>query len=187
MKYSVVAGKYVRALLLVAKKYNKIEEYRVLLQLLSEIYTHFSVFLSNPTEKLQKKLEVIKITFDEVLGKNSKIKYDEIFQRFVEIVFENKRQKYIPQMASLFKYAAIEVENKIPVKVVSATDLTKDEEKVLREFVQKYTNKEPVFEKEIDSSLIAGVVIEFAGKKLDVSIKGRLEKIGREVFSLRKG
>ncbi|MBO8139294.1 MAG: F0F1 ATP synthase subunit delta [Thermosipho sp. (in: Bacteria)] len=187
MKYSVVAGKYAKALLLVAKKNNNIENYSQLLQLLSEIYNHFSVFLSNPTEKLEKKLKFLKITFVEVLDEKFKIEYDAIFQRFVEIIFENKREKYIPQMSSLFKFSAIEEENKIPVKVTSASVLTKEEEKILKEFVENHVKKEPVFEKKIDSSLIAGVVLEFAGKKLDVSVKGRLEKISREVFSLRKG
>lgn len=187
MKYSVVAGKYSKALLLVAKKINKVENYSHLLQILSEIFDHFSAFLNNPTEKIEKKLEFLKIAFNEVLGVRFKSEYDNVFQKFVELIFVNKREKYIPQIASLYKYSAIEEENKIPVKVTSATVLTEEEEKILKEFVENHVNKEPVFEKEIDESLIAGVVLEFAGKKLDVSVKGRLEKISREVFSLRKG
>ncbi|SHH29338.1 F0F1 ATP synthase subunit delta [Thermosipho atlanticus] len=187
MRYSIVAGKYVKALLIVAKKLQKIENYKVLLNILNMIYTNFSSFLNNPTEKIEKKMEFLEIIYKEVLSQTKEAQYDDIFKKFVEIVFENKRQKYIPQIALMYKYAAIEVENKIPVKVVSATKLSEEEEKVLIEFVRKYTEREPIFEKEIDEDLIAGIILEFAGKRLDISIKGRLEKIGREVFSLRKG
>ncbi|MBO8160894.1 MAG: F0F1 ATP synthase subunit delta [Thermosipho sp. (in: Bacteria)] len=187
MRYSIVASKYVRALLNIAKKFNKVEEYQVLFEVLNGLYSNFSSFLNNPTEKLEKKLYFINLAFQEILKNEKKIAIDEIFQSFIKIVFRNKRQRYIPQMMVLYKYAAIESENKIPVKVISATKLSVEEEKMLEEFVEKYVNRKPVFEEEIDESLIAGVIIEFAGQMLDVSVKGRLEKIGREVFSLRKG
>ncbi|QTA37172.1 F0F1 ATP synthase subunit delta [Thermosipho ferrireducens] len=188
MRYSIVASKYVKALLLVAKKYKKEEEYAFYIQLLKELYTMYAFYLNNPTVRVEKHLTFIENLFEELSKKVDKsIKVDSVFFKFVKIIFNNKRQKYIPQMASLYKYAAIESQNKIPVKVTSAYTLTPDEEEAISAFVKKYTGKEAVIETFLDERILAGVILEFAGKKLDVSILGRLEKVGRGVFSLRKG
>lgn len=183
MRYSVIAGKYVKALLLVGKRKNSIEKYGNYLSFLKDLYEGFSAFFNNPIIKGNQKVKIVKQTFKEIF----KEEIDEAFINFVAIVFENKRQKFIPQMYSVYRYAAIDIENKILVNVKSATKLSENEVKAIEDFVKKYVDRTPVIEESIDESLIAGAVIEFAGKMIDISIKGRMDKIAREVFSLRKG
>ncbi|MBP9518878.1 MAG: F0F1 ATP synthase subunit delta, partial [Fervidobacterium sp.] len=74
----------------------------------------------------------------------------------------------------------------IPVDVTSASELSSEELGLLSNFVKKYTGREPVFNVKFDEDLIAGVVLEFSGKKLDASIKGRLQSIVKDVL-IRKG
>lgn len=183
MRYSVIASKYVKALLIVGQKLNKIEKYGEFLSFVKDIYENFATFFNNPIVKPEQKVLVIKQAFEEVFKESP----DEAFLNFINIVFENKREKFIPQMQALYKYAAIDIENKILVNVKTAVKLSDQEIKVINDFVEKYVGKTPVIEETIDESLIAGAVIEFAGKMIDVSIKGRMDKIAKEVFFLRKG
>ncbi|HOJ95185.1 MAG TPA: F0F1 ATP synthase subunit delta, partial [Fervidobacterium nodosum] len=60
---------------------------------------------------------------------------------------------------------------------------SKEEEEILSKFVEKYTNRKPVFNVTVDDSLIAGVVMEFAGKTFDVTVKGRLQNIARNALN----
>ncbi|ABR30165.1 ATP synthase subunit delta [Thermosipho melanesiensis] len=179
MRYSTISSKYVNALLMVGKKVNKIEDYGELLKALCDVYVQFKDFFDNPAVKVWKKVETIKESFGTSI--------DKVFVNFVSLVFENKRQKFIPQIAAYYRYASIDVENKILVNVTTAEKLSSEELRAISEFVKKCVNRVPVIEEKIDESLIAGAVIEFSGKMIDVSVSGRLNKIAREVFSLRKG
>ncbi|MBT1247245.1 MULTISPECIES: F0F1 ATP synthase subunit delta [unclassified Thermosipho (in: thermotogales)] len=179
MRYSTIASKYVSALLKIGEKLNKLEEYGQFLKILNIVYENYRSFFDNPTVKVWKKVSVVK----EALNKYS----DDIFLNFVSLIFENKRQKFIPQMVVYYKYASVDIENKILVDVKSADKLSDEEKKAIEEFVKKHVDRTPVIEEKVDKTLIAGAVIEFAGKMIDVSVSGRLNKIAREVFSLRKG
>lgn len=110
------------------------------------------------------------------------ISVDDVFRRFVHLLISNRRIKFIKQIASFFDYTILDDAGLIPVDVTSAIELTEKEDQLLSAFVKKYTNREPVFKIKIDEELIAGVVLEFAGKKLDASIKGRLQSIVKDVL-----
>jgi len=177
MMYSSIASKYAVALYNISKVNKKTEEYKERLNVLTRIYDELSVFLNNQAIKPEKRMQLVCSVMKEL-----KYEPDEIFSRFVYILISNKRLKYLKQIASFFDYTILEDKGLIPVELISATEIGEDEEKVLTEFVRKYTNRTPVFNTMVDESLIAGVVLEFSGKRYDASIKGRLEKLARDVL-----
>ena len=177
MRYSAVAGRYARALLNVAIENGKEEEYKRLLKAAALVYRKLQAFFDDPTLTSQKK-------FGKMIGffEESGINLDESFKNFLSIVFERKRQKYLPLMVSLYEDLEIEAHGKIPVDVITPYELSSEELQQLARFVKKHALREPVFRKKIDESLIAGVKLEFQGMSYDVSIKGRLLRIARDVF-----
>ncbi len=177
MMYSSIASKYAIALYNISKVNKKTEEYKERLNVLTRIYDELSVFLNNQAIKPEKRMQLVCDVMKEL-----KYEPDEIFSRFVYILISNKRLKYLKQIASFFDYTILEDNGLIPVELISATEIGEDEEKVLSQFVRKYTNRAPVFNTMVDESLIAGVVLEFPGKRFDASIKGRLEKLARDVL-----
>ncbi|MGC8820824.1 MAG: F0F1 ATP synthase subunit delta [Fervidobacterium sp.] len=177
MMYSTVASKYALALYNVSKANKKTKQYKELLKALVEIYESISPYLNNQSIKPEQRVQAI----FEVL-KAFNIEYDEVFQRFVYLLIVNKRVKYIKQIATLFDYTIFEDEGLIPVQVQSATPFTKEEEEILASFVEKYTGRKPVFDVKVDEELIAGVILEFSGKTFDVTIKGRLQNLARNVL-----
>ncbi len=181
MIYSAVAFKYSKALFNVAKKLNKLEDYKKQLSVLSQLYDNLYVFLNNQAIKPQRRTEVLVSVLKEVFGN-----VDEPFQKFLFLVVYNKRTKLIKQIASYYSHISLEDSGYVPVEITSASELTSEERSLIVQFVEKYTNRKPVFEETIDHNLIAGAVIEFAGKKFDVSVRGRLESVARNVL-IRKG
>ncbi|MEN3043114.1 MAG: F0F1 ATP synthase subunit delta [Fervidobacterium sp.] len=182
MIYSALASKYAVALYNVSKRNGKTEEYKNLLQNLADIYEPLSTYLNNQALKPEKRVQVI-LEVMRTLG----IEVDEVFQKFMYILIANKRIKYIKQIVSFFEYTILDESGLIPVNLTSATSLSAEEEALLSEFVNKYTGRKPVFKVNIDEELLAGVIIEFAGKTFDVSLKGRLNNIARNVLIKGKG
>ncbi len=177
MMYSAVASKYAVALYNISKVNKKTEEYRALLRSIADIYEAIPVYLNNQAVKPERRVQAIL----EVM-KQLKLKTDEVFERFIYLLIVNKRMKYIKQIVSFFDYTILDESGFIPVNVQSATSLSKQEEELLSKFVSKYTGRKPVFNVTIDEGLLAGVVLEFAGKTFDVSVKGRLQNIARNVL-----
>ncbi|WP_448376050.1 F0F1 ATP synthase subunit delta [Fervidobacterium sp.] len=178
MMYSSVASKYAIALYNVSKVNKKTEEYKEHLNTLVKIYEHLSVFLNNQAIKPEKRVRIVCDVMKEL-----KIEPDEIFERFVYLLISNKRIKYLKQIALFFDHTILEDKGLIPVELITATELGKEEENVLAEFVRKHTKRTPVFSTKIDETLIAGVVMEFSGKRYDASIRGRLENLARDVLT----
>ncbi len=181
MIYSAVAFKYSKALFNVAKKLNKVDEYKNQLSVLAQLYDNISVFLNNQAIKPQKRTEFLVSVLKEIFGS-----VDAAFQRFLFLVMYNKRTKLIKQISSYYSHVSLEDAGYIPVEITSAQQLTNEEKVLIKKFVEKYTSRKPVFQENVDPELIAGAVIEFAGKKFDVSVKGRLESVARNVL-IRKG
>ncbi|ODN29766.1 F0F1 ATP synthase subunit delta [Fervidobacterium thailandense] len=176
MIYSSVASKYALALLNVSKRLGKTEHYGELLKVTSQIYDSLATVLNNQALKPEIRANLIV----EIL-RSLNLEVDEPFKRFVHLLIVNKRIKYVKQIASYYDYSILEDNGLVPVEVTSALPLSDEEREVLTNFVMKYTNRKPVFQEKLNEELVAGVVLEFAGKKLDASIKGRLERIAREI------
>ena len=177
MRYSPIAGRYARALLNVAISRGAEERFLEYLKNAMEVYKRMMGFFNDPTILPERKLEVMKEIFDS-LG----IEVEDAFLNFLEILFEKKRQKYLPLIVEYFKDMKIESERKIPVRLIVAQPLDEEEKELLRKFVKKHSLLDPVFATVIDPDVVAGAVIEFEGYTMDLTVKGRLKRIARDVF-----
>ncbi len=177
MIYSPVAGRYARALLDVAIDLKKEEEYKKLLSIVVEVYRSLKIYLDDPTLSSERKFSILIDTLER-LG----VELDRPFENFLKIVLEKKRQKHLPAILKLYEDLEIESKGKIPADLIAPYDLSDEEIDLLKRFVKKHALREPVFRFTKDESLIAGVKLEFEGLTYDISVKGRLERIYREVF-----
>lgn len=179
MIYSAVASRYAIALYNVSKVYNKTEDYKLALSALNQIYDSISSFVNNQAVKPHARVKFLTDILEQ-FG----LHVDENFRRFLLLLIQNKRFKNLKQIASYFDYVLLEEQGLIPVDLVAAAQLSEEEETAVEEFVRRHTGRRPLFKKVIDDRLIAGVVLEFAGKKFDASVRGRLTEMAR---LLRKG
>ena len=177
MRFVSIAGRYSRALLNAALKSGKEEEYERLLGTVVDVYNSMRDFFDDPTVSSHKKWRLM---MDILTG--SGIEIDGVFRNFIEVVFEKKRQRYLPIMAMMFSDMKIEAKGMVAVDVFTPHELDAEDLKILEEFVESRTGRKPSFRIHLDESLIAGVRLEFEGMSYDVSVSGRLRRMYREVF-----
>ena len=102
---------------------------------------------------------------------------------FVRVLFERDRISILPQVADAFVGMADEVMGLVRVEIVSARALEEEEAREVEQLVEKKVDGRPIFSWSTDSSLLGGVLVKFAGKALDGSIKGSLENMERQLLS----
>jgi len=71
---------------------------------------------------------------------------------------------------------------KVSVTVRSASELELDDREKLKEVLEKEIGKEVVMCVEIDKDLLGGIVVEYEGKVIDLSVSDDLERLKRHLL-----
>lgn len=102
---------------------------------------------------------------------------DEKAQNLVKLLSENGRLPVVPELKALFESLNSESKGSIDATVVSAMELTKEQEKKLAASLTKKLGKDVKLICSVDESLMGGVVVKAGDLVIDGSLKGRLEKL----------
>jgi F-type H+-transporting ATPase subunit delta len=98
-------------------------------------------------------------------------------QNFLLLLVKNKRFSIFLDVAQKFNKLQISGANIISAKVTSSVELSSDEKKqVVQMLEDKFGNKFEISTK-VDSTILAGLVIEYGSIFLDLSLKGQIEMI----------
>ncbi|OAA28465.1 hypothetical protein AT15_04495 [Kosmotoga arenicorallina S304] len=103
--------------------------------------------------------------------------------RFVEVLADRRRLSYLPYILKSYKALLAEAKREIEVNVETPIELSSAEYKSLRKFIIKETGMEPSFKTQINPDLIAGMILRFGDKIVDMSISGRLKRIRQGIGS----
>jgi len=93
------------------------------------------------------------------------------------LMAENGRLAALPAVAERFEQLKHEAEGVVDVQVRSARKLTAKQKKELEQKLQQRFGKAVELSVEIDTSLLAGVVIKAGDLVIDGSTRGRLDKL----------
>ncbi|MDI3524273.1 ATP synthase F1 subunit delta [Kosmotoga sp.] len=170
MKRSLtVAYKYAKALFLMTDESER-DGILELLKASSEMFSDKKAreFLQDPTFP---RSEAVKLIL-EFLGD-----VPEIFKNFVVILAEKKRLLYLPTITNAYEQILDESRSKIKVLVETAVALSNEELKLLEEFIERESGMRPLFQIQIKPELIAGMVVHFQDRVLDLSASGRLKRL----------
>lgn len=66
---------------------------------------------------------------------------------------------------------------KVIVNVKTAVELSKDEENKLKDLLEEELNKKVVLKIKIDEKMLGGMIIEYEGKTIDLSVDQELSKL----------
>ena len=135
----------------------------------------FWSLLNSPQVKLDEKKEIIKKSFHECLSD---------FILFIYVVLDNGRINRILEIYKEFIYLFNE-ENKIKViEILSASQLSSDEEERLYNSLRKcYEGHEVVIHNKIDPKIIGGYHILVNGVSIDLSVKRKLTNLQKHVIN----
>ncbi len=173
MKKVSLAKKYTKAL---AESIKNVEEYKKIRAELEQ----FLDFLSSD-QKLKAGLETMLFGFAQKLEILSIYKSEagisEKTFNFLKILIENNRMSYLESMVEILEDQWYESRGIEKFVLISAVALDQDQENKLKDRLKKALNKDVVFEKEIDPSLLAGIKLMKGSIYYDFSIEGNLKKL----------
>jgi F-type H+-transporting ATPase subunit delta len=106
---------------------------------------------------------------------------DENGRNFINLLAQNRRLGFLPEIAALFEQMKAEVENAVDVEVTAAVPLTSDQESRYAAALQKKLGRSVRLHTKVDGSLLGGAVLKAGDLVIDGSIKGRLERMATEL------
>jgi F-type H+-transporting ATPase subunit delta len=170
-----IASVYARSLFEVAKEHDKLDEiHDDLGQFADELDSsrELQVFFFSPYFSSQEKKDGI-----EKVIENG----DEHFVRFLELLAERHRIPALFRIRREFDRLWAEENQLLPVTITSAVELDKETVDDLGQKIQDQTGQKIDLTANVDPDLIGGLRMQVGNMVYDATIRGRLEKLRREV------
>lgn len=175
---NTIARPYAQAVFEVAQENNALDQLSESLAAAKELLGDEQVvaFLARPSLKDTQRLEFLQGLFATTVGEGSVFAGgSDHGTNFLRLLLENRRVAVLPEIADQYEALKAEVENKVDVTVTSASPISSEQEKMIREALRERLNREISIETEIDENLIGGAVIKAGDVVIDGSLRSRLE------------
>lgn len=121
--------------------------------------------------------ELAKFILDE--SKDKKTAKESVI-KLAKLIVENRDQGGFERIVKQFNDLIKKEAGVVPVKIVSAKELSNKQEKFLQESIAKKLDiKNDLIEisKEVDKTLIGGISIQIGDRVIDGSLKSKIEKL----------
>lgn len=171
---------YATALYQLSREENQVEEIREGLALACQAMgdaPEYVKLLQNPALPKAQRLELLDEAFrDAVPG---------YVLNFLKILCEKSALGILDGCQNAFLTLYYEERNILPVTATSAQPLSEAQRAGLKEKLEKATGKTVLLNERVDETLLGGMKVEYAGKELDGSVAGRMERLRRILLDER--
>jgi F-type H+-transporting ATPase subunit delta len=170
-----IANVYARSLFEVATENDKLETIHDQLAQFAEALDESNdlrVFFFSPHFSSQEKKDGIEKVVDGG---------DEHFVRFLELLAERHRLPALFRIRREFDRLYAEEKKLLPVTITTAVELDEDTVDDLAERIKKQTGREIQVTTKVDPDVIGGLQMQVGNMVYDATIKGRLDKLRRQV------
>ena len=172
---AVVARTYARALFEAAKAEGRVDEVREELEdfvtALREV-PELGGLLRNPQLDSRAKAEAL----DRVLAEA-----DEIVRNFLRLVTEKGRGAQIEEIAREFDALYDAEKHILTVELTTAYELSDEEARGIVGQIEQASGRTVEATRAVDPNLIGGIVLKAGSLRLDSSVRGRLNRLRREL------
>ena len=117
---------------------------------------------------------------DQVLGDA-----DELIRNFVRLLTEKGRSGEIREIAREFEALVAQEQGILDVELTTAVELSQKDFDALVARVGKASGRKVRASRVVDPSLVGGLVLQVGSRRLDASIRGRLERLRQELTTRR--
>ena len=183
MIVSVVAKRYAKALVALAREHGRLaetgEQLKRFAQLIDDAQDLKSL-LYNPAISQHFKADLLTDLMPR-LGIGT------LEAHFIRTLLEKGRLPDMPQIVELYEALAEEAQNRLRVRVKSAFPLSPALQEEVRQRFAHYTSKDIVIDQEIDPTLIGGIVAQMGSLVLDGSIRNELLRLKTELVGDHRG
>lgn len=167
----LVEKRYAEALVRVGLKQNTLDVFQNDLEKVNEIISsnkELRKFFINPGFNSKDKKSVI----EKLCNKETNV----YTLNFLKLLIDKNRMKNISEIVNQYSILADEIRKCLNVKVVTSTEISKDQlNKIGEKFKEQYRSKEVKIDYKIDPLILGGVIVKIGDKMIDGSIKGKLD------------
>jgi F-type H+-transporting ATPase subunit delta len=110
---------------------------------------------------------------------------DELFRNFLRLAAEKGRVAEIEEIAREFDRLVAREERRLDVELTTAFELTDDEAQEIVRQIEHASGRTVDATRRVDPDLIGGLVLQAGSLRVDASVRGRLERLRRELVSTR--
>jgi len=132
--------------------------------------------LRNPQVEPREKARIL----EELLGDA-----DQIIRNFLMLTAEKGRIAEIEEIAREFERLMAREERRLDVELTTAYELSDEEAQQIVEQIEEASGRKVEATRNVDPDLIGGVVLQAGSLRVDASVRGRLERLHRELVTNR--
>lgn len=174
-----VVQPYAQAIMSVARSNNLTEQLgedaRSLINLLQNS-EELRNFLANPFVKPEDKKAVL----GQLVGEN----INPYMRNFLMLLVDRRRILLLEEICQQYLAILRELNQTVLAEVISAVELTEDQQQAVREKVIAMTNAVRVeLDTKLDPDLIGGVIIKVGSQVIDASLRGQLRRLSLRLSS----
>jgi F-type H+-transporting ATPase subunit delta len=180
---SVVAKRYAKALVALAREHGRLAETAEQLKRFAQLIDDtpdLKSLLYNPAISRHVKEDLL-------TDLTERLRIGALETNFVRMLLEKGRLPAMPQIVALYEVLAEEAQNRLRVRVKSAFPLSPALQEEVRQRFAQYTSKNIVIDEEIDPTLIGGIVAQMGSLVLDGSIRNELLRLKTALVGDHRG
>jgi F-type H+-transporting ATPase subunit delta len=172
---AVIARTYARALFEAAKESGRLDEIRDELETFTGAIAEVPELrrlISNPELDPSAKADALAAVLDDA---------DELLRNFVRVVAGKGRASILEEIAREYNALVAAEERILNVELTTAFELSdKDAESIVGQ-IEKASGRRVAAERMVDPELIGGVVLKVGSLEVDSSVRGKLDRLRREL------
>lgn len=177
MNEAIIRTRYAKALFQIALEKGKLDEVKVEVELMQEVFGKvegLQAFLDNPLIKGSQKRVAFMTAFNgEIKG---------LLGGLINLVFKNQREALLKGIFKNFIDQYEQHKGILRGKVKSAVPINSSIQDAIQLRLEREFDKTVIFDNEITPDLIGGFSVEIDGILIDASIKNTLSKIKTSVL-----
>jgi len=105
----------------------------------------------------------------------------DIVRNFIRLVIEKNRGGELREIGREFERLIAERERRLTVELTTAYELSDDEAQEITQQIARASGRPVDATRSVDESLIGGFVLQAGTMRVDASVRGRLERLRREL------
>jgi F-type H+-transporting ATPase subunit delta len=176
---AVAQRTYARSLFEAASERNKLDQVHEDLTDFAatvEQVPELQALLENPELDRREKASLL----DQLVGD-----VDELVRNFLQILVEKGRIGEVAEISREFEALVADAQGILDVDVTTAVELSEQEFNDLVDRIGKASGRQVRASRAVDPDLVGGLVLQVGSRRLDASIRGRLNRLRQELTTAR--
>jgi len=108
---------------------------------------------------------------------------DDLLRNFLLVLADKGRAGQLEEIAAEFERLVAEAEGVVHAQLTTAVELSDDEAGKLLQQIEQASGRKVEATRTVDPELIGGIVLQVGSHRLDASVRGRLDRLRRQLVT----